>query len=604
MAEIRNIAIIAHVDHGKTTLVDQIIKQAKLFRDNQSMHECFLDSNDLERERGITILAKNISINYKGIKINIIDTPGHSDFGGQVERVLNMADGVLLLVDAAEGPLPQTRFVLDKALKLKLHPIVIINKIDRPDGRPKEVLDKIYELFLELNAHDHQLDFPILYASGREGWVSFEQDGGERNSMLPLMDTIIEKIPAPKTMEGPVQMQVSTLDYSDYVGRIGIGRVYRGNLDIRKPIVVIKRNGELQQAQLKQLLTFEGIERKETDVVQCGDLCAVVGIDKIDISDTVTDAQNPEILPPITIDEPTLTMTFRVNDSPFYGKDGKYVSSRHLRERLYKEAEKDVAMRIEETGTDSFKVSGRGVLHLAILIENMRREGYEMSVSQPQVIIKTVNGQKCEPIEILTVDVPTDLSGKVIELAGMRKGEMFLMEQHGVRVLLEFYIPTRGIIGLRSKLMTATAGQAIISHRFHEYAPFKGDLPRRLNGVLVSMDKGRAVPFAIDGLQLRGIFFIDPGEMTYEGMIVGEHCKDDDLVVNVQKEKKLTNMRAAGSDRAMKIAPAQKMTLEEALEYISDDELVEVTPNFVRMRKRHLTEIARRKIKRAEADAE
>ncbi|HBC85795.1 MAG TPA: translational GTPase TypA [Lentisphaeria bacterium] len=604
MSDIRNIAIIAHVDHGKTTLVDQIIKQAKLFRDNQSMHECFLDSNDLERERGITILAKNISIKYKGIKINIIDTPGHSDFGGQVERVLNMADGVLLLVDAAEGPLPQTRFVLDKALKLKLHPIVIINKIDRADGRPKEVLDKIYELFFELNAHDHQIDFPILYASGREGWVSFEQDGGERNSMLPLMDTIIEKIPAPKTFEGPVQMQVSTLDYSDYVGRIGIGRVYRGNLDIKKPIVVIKRNGEVQQAQLKQLLTFEGIERKETDVVQCGDLCAVVGIDKIDISDTVTDALSPEILPPITIDEPTLAMTFRVNDSPFYGKDGKYVSSRHLRERLYKEAEKDVAMKIEDSGSDSFRVSGRGVLHLAILIENMRREGYEMSVSQPQVIIKTIDGQKCEPIEILTVDVPTELSGKVIELAGMRKGEMFLMEQHGVRVLLEFNMPTRGIIGLRSKIMTATAGQAIISHRFLEYAPFKGEFPRRLNGVLVSMDKGRAVPFAIDGLQQRGIFFIDPGEMTYEGMIVGEHCKDDDLIVNVQKEKKLTNMRAASSDRAMKITPAQKMSLEEALEYIADDELVEVTPNFVRMRKRYLTEIARRKLKRAEADEE
>ncbi|MFZ2655872.1 MAG: GTP-binding protein, partial [Victivallales bacterium] len=502
MANIRNIAIIAHVDHGKTTLVDQIIRQAKLFRDNQSMHECFLDSNDLERERGITILAKNISVRYRDTKINIIDTPGHSDFGGQVERVLNMADGVLLLVDAAEGPLPQTRFVLDKALKLGLHPIVIINKIDRPDGRPKEVLEKICELFLELNASDHQLDFPVLYASGRDGWASLEQDGGQRNTITPLMDAIIDKIPAPQIKEGPVQMQVSTLDYSDYVGRIGIGRVYRGTLDVTKPIIVIKRNGEKQQAQLKQLLTFEGIERKDAKTVECGDLCAVVGIEKIDISDTVTDAVNPESLPPISIDEPTLSMTFRVNDSPFYGQDGKYVSSRHLRERLYKETEKDVAMRIEDIGTDSFKVSGRGVLHLSILIENMRREGYELSASQPQVIIKTIDGQKCEPIEILTVDVPADYSGKAIELVGMRKGEMFLMEQHGTRVLLEFYVPTRGIIGLRSKIMTATAGKAIISHRLHEYAPFKGELPRRLNGVLISMDRGRAVPFAIDGLQL------------------------------------------------------------------------------------------------------
>ncbi|MFA6290616.1 MAG: translational GTPase TypA [Victivallales bacterium] len=604
MADIRNIAIIAHVDHGKTTLVDQIIRQSKLFRDNQVMHDCFLDSNDLERERGITILAKNISVKYRGVKINIIDTPGHSDFGGQVERVLNMADGVLLLVDAAEGPLPQTRFVLDKALRLGLYPIVIINKIDRQDGRPKEVLDKIYELFLELDALDHQLDFPILYASGRDGWAPTSPDGGERNTMVPLMDAIVDKVPAPKTLEGPVQMQVSTLDYSDYVGRIGIGRVYRGNLDISKPVVVIKRNGDKQQAQLKQLLTFEGVERKETNIVQCGDLCAVVGIEKIDISDTITDALNPESLPPISVDEPTLSMTFRVNDSPFYGQDGKYVSSRHLRERLYKEVERDVALKVEDSSGDSFKVSGRGVLHLAILIENMRREGYELAASQPQVIVKNINGQKCEPIEILTVDVPVEYSGKVIEVAGMRKGEMLLMEQHGARQLLEFYIPTRGIIGIRSKLMTATAGQAIISHRFHEYAPFKGEFPRRQNGVLISMDKGKAIPFAIDGLQLRGIFFIDPGETAYEGMIVGEHCKDSDLIVNVQREKKLTNMRASGSDRQMKIVPAQKKNLEEALEYIADDELVEITPNFIRMRKRFLTEISRKRTKRSEADEE
>jgi GTP-binding protein len=594
---IKNIAIIAHVDHGKTTLVDNIIKQAKIFRDNQIVRECLLDSNDLERERGITILAKNISIIYKGVKINIIDTPGHSDFGGQVERVLNMADGVLLLVDSAEGPLPQTRFVLDKALKLGLSPVVVVNKIDRTDARPKEVLDKIYELFMELNATETQLNFPVLYASGREGWAANSLDA-PRDSIQPLMDAILDFIPASVKRDGPVQMQVSTIDYSEYVGRIGIGRVYRGILEANRPLAQIKRDGTIKNIQIKQLLTFEGLGRVETNSVQCGDICAVVGVENIDISDTIADAVNPEKMPEIAVDEPTLSMIFRINDSPFFGQDGKFVTSRHLRARLFKEVEKDVALQVEELSGDSFKVKGRGVLHLAILIENMRREGYEMTISQPEVIMKNINGRKNEPIEILTVDVPSEYSGRVIEAVGARKGEVFLMENHGDRQLLEFYVPTRGIIGLRSKLMTATNGQAIISHRFYQYAPYKGELPTRINGVMLSMDKGKAVPYAIDGLQLRGFFFVDPGELTYEGMIVGEYCKEGDLLVNLQREKKMTNVRAAGSDRAMKIAPARKMTLEECLEYIAEDELVEATPKAVRMRKRFLSEIERRKNRR------
>ncbi|HPO89808.1 MAG TPA: translational GTPase TypA [Victivallales bacterium] len=595
---IRNVAIIAHVDHGKTTLVDQIIKQAKIFRENQVLRDCFLDSNDIERERGITILAKNISVRYKDVKINIIDTPGHSDFGGQVERVLNMADGALLLVDAAEGPLPQTRFVLDKALKNALYPVVVINKIDRPDARPKEVLDKIYELFIELNASDKQLDFPVLYASGKDGWASRDLDG-ERNSILPLMDAIIDFIPPPKTSDGALQMQISSIDYSDYVGRIGIGRIHRGKIFPNKPLLLIKRDGSTKNVQLKQIFSFEGLNREEKDSMSHGDICAVVGVEDIDISDTLTDIDSPEALPPITVDEPTLSMTFRINDSPFFGQDGKYVTSRHIRTRLFKEAEKDVALKVEELSGDSFKVKGRGVLHLSILIENMRREGYEMTISQPEVILKIINGIKCEPIEILTVDTPPEYSGKVIEIVGSRKGEMFLMENHGSRQLLEFKIPTRGIIGIRSKLMNATNGLAIISHRFSEYGPYKGDIPTRINGVLISMDKGKASAYAIDALQLRGTFFIDPGEMTYEGMIVGEHCKEGDLVVNLQREKKLTNIRAAGSDRALKIAPAQKLSLEECLEYISYDELVEVTPKIVRMRKKILSELDRRRDKRA-----
>ena len=604
MQNIRNIAIIAHVDHGKTTLVDEIIKQAKIFRENQEMHECFLDNNDIERERGITILAKNISVRYKDSKINIIDTPGHSDFGGQVERVLNMADGVLLLVDSAEGPLPQTRFVLDKALKLNLKPIVIINKIDRPDARPEEVLSKVFDLFIDLNASEEQLDFPILYASGRNGWATEDLKNGSRESILPLMDAILKYIPPTPMHEGPVQLQITTLDYNDYVGRIGIGRVHRGNLKLGVPLTLIKRDGRTYPVQLKQIFTFEGIERKETSEVQCGDLCAIVGVEGIDISDTLADATHPEKMPPIAIDEPTLSMMFRVNYSPLFGKEGKYISSRHIRERLLKEAERDVALRVEDNGTDSFNVSGRGVLHISILIENMRREGYELTISQPHVITKMIDGQVQEPVELLSVDVPDGSAGKVIELVGVRKGEMIKMEAHTSRQILEFYIPTRGLIGLRSKVMTATAGEAIMSHMFSHYEPFKGDIPQRINGVMISMGGGKAIPYAIDGLQQRGTFFIEPGVETYEGMIVGEHCKEGDIEVNVQRAKKLTNMRAAGSDRNMKIAPAQKMSLEEALEYIADDEYVEVTPLNIRLRKKYLSEIERKKMRNSKQKSE
>ena len=604
MQNIRNIAIIAHVDHGKTTLVDEIIKQAKIFRENQEMHECFLDNNDIERERGITILAKNISVRYKDSKINIIDTPVHSDFGGQVERVLNMADGVLLLVDSAEGPLPQTRFVLDKALKLNLKPIVIINKIDRPDARPEEVLSKVFDLFIDLNASEEQLDFPILYASGRNGWATEDLKNGSRESILPLMDAILKYIPPTPMHEGPVQLQITTLDYNDYVGRIGIGRVHRGNLKLGVPLTLIKRDGRTYPVQLKQIFTFEGIERKEASEVQCGDLCAIVGVEGIDISDTLADATHPEKMPPIAIDEPTLSMMFRVNDSPLFGKEGKYISSRHIRERLLKEAERDVALRVEDNGTDSFNVSGRGVLHISILIENMRREGYELTISQPHVITKMIDGQVQEPVELLSVDVPDGSAGKVIELVGVRKGEMIKMEAHTSRQILEFYIPTRGLIGLRSKVMTATAGEAIMSHMFSHYEPFKGDIPQRINGVMISMGGGKAIPYAIDGLQQRGTFFIEPGVETYEGMIVGEHCKEGDIEVNVQRAKKLTNMRAAGSDRNMKIAPAQKMSLEEALEYIADDEYVEVTPLNIRLRKKYLSEIERKKMRNSKQKSE
>lgn len=594
MQPIRNIAIIAHVDHGKTTLVDQILKQAHIFRQNQEVAECFLDSNDIERERGITILSKNISIEYKGVKINVIDTPGHSDFGGQVERVLKLADGVLLLVDAAEGPMPQTRFVLGKALQLNLRPIVVINKIDKPDARPQVIHDKVFDLFCELDATDEQLDFPLLFASGRDGWC-VRNLNDPRESILPLMDAILEYIPAPEKKEGPVQTQVATLDYSEYVGRIGIGRVYRGTLELGKPLTLIKRDGSTQPANIKQLFTFAGLERKETDKVECGDLCAIVGIEGIDISDTIADAEHPEAMPPIAVDEPTISMLFRVNDSPLFGKDGKYVSSRHLRERLYNETERDVALRVEDYSGDAFKVSGRGVLHLSILIENMRREGYELSVAKPHVIFKDIDGVRNEPIERLTVDVPDEYAGKIIELVGQRRGELRSMESRGARQQLEFMIPTRGLIGLRSRALTVSGGEAVVASQFSHYEPYKGEIPTRQNGVMISMGNGRAVPYAIDGLQQRGTFFIEPNVETYEGMIVGEHCKEGDLMVNVQRAKQLTNLRAAGSDRNMKIAPALVMSLEQALEYIDDDELLEVTPKNIRMRKILLTELERRR---------
>ena len=594
MRNIRNIAIIAHVDHGKTTLVDGLVRQVKLFRDNEIVEECFLDNNDLERERGITILSKNISIEYKNTKINVIDTPGHSDFGGQVERVLKLADGVILLVDSAEGPMPQTRFVLDKALRLNLRPIVVINKIDKPDARPTEIHNKVFDLFCELNASDEQLEFPLLYASGRDGWCVKDLND-DRVNMHPLLDAILEYIPAPPQVEGTVLAQVATLDYSNFVGRIGIGRVYRGTLDTGKPMSIVKRDGTVLPAQIKQLFTFEGVGRQEVQTVQCGDICAIVGIGDIDISDTICDAETPEAMPAIAIDEPTISMQFRINDSPFFGKEGKYVGSRQLRERLFKETERDVALRVEELNGDAFNVSGRGVLHLSILIETMRREGYELSVAKPQVIYKTIDGVRNEPIERLSVDVPNDFAGKIIEMVGLRRGELIQMEARGERQLLEFFIPTRGLIGFRSKALTASQGEAIVSHIYDHYEPFKGSLPSRSNGVMVSMGTGKAVPFAIDGLQLRGEFFVDPGMDCYEGMIVGEHCKDNDLVVNVQKEKQLTNMRAAANDKNIKIIPARKLSLEQALEYINDNELVEVTPLNIRLRKMLLTELERRR---------
>lgn len=597
MTEIRNVAIIAHVDHGKTTLVDEILKQANIFRANQEVENCVLDSNDLERERGITILSKNISVSYKDTKINIIDTPGHSDFGGQVERVLKLADGVLLLVDAAEGPMPQTRFVLDKALKLGLKPVVVINKIDKPDARPDVIHDKVFDLFCELDANDEQLEFPLLYASGRDGWAVRDLGNDARNSILPLMDAILEFIPTPKIIDGPVQAQVASLDYSDYVGRIGVGRVYRGSLKITTPLSIIKRDGSVKPTQIKQLFVFEGLGRKETDCVRCGDLCAIVGIEDIDISDTITDPEHPDKMPSIAIDEPTISMLFKVNDSPFYGREGKFVSSRHLRERLFKETERDVALRVEETEGDAFKVSGRGVLHLAILIENMRREGYELGAAKPQVIYKTVDGVRQEPMELLSVDVPSESAGKVIELVGLRKGEMINMEARGERQLIEFEIPTRGLIGLRSKALTLSAGEAIVSHRFLKYAPYKGEIPRRLVGSLVSMGQGPAAAYAIDALQQRGTFFIPPNTETYEGMIVGENSREGELQVNLQKTKNLTNVRASGSDRNLKIAPHLELSLEQALEYIEDDELVELTPKSIRLRKIYLNALERKRHK-------
>lgn len=588
MKGIRNIAIIAHVDHGKTTLVDQILKQCSVFRKNQVVRERFLDSNDLERERGITILAKNISIPYKDYKINLIDTPGHADFGGEVERVLKMADGVLLLVDAFEGPMPQTRFVLEKALALHLKPIVVINKIDRTDNRPVEVLDEIYDLFIDLDANEDQLDFPVIYASGREGWAVKNLKDPHTN-INPLLDSIINDLPSPPVLEGTTQIQVTTLDYSDYVGRIGIGRVFRGTLKREEKLSIIKRDGSIHDTVPKQIFVFDGLTRTEVDEVQCGDICAIVGVEDIDIGDTICDASNPEPLEIISIDEPTISMTFTVNNSPFYGKEGKYVTSRQLRDRLYKELEHNVSLKVQDTTSpDSYKVSGRGILHLSILIENMRREGYELQIREPKVIYREIKGKKAEPIEVLVVDVPAELAGKVIELVGQRRGELIKMETKGNLNKLEFHIPTRGIVGLRTKVLTATSGEGIMHHRFFQYEYFKGAINKVTSGVLISMDEGPATAYAIDSLQDRGKFFIDPGDIVYKGQIIGEHTKENDIEVNIQRGKKLSNMRASGSDKAVKITPAIKFSLEEALEYISEDEMVEVTPKSIRLRKLHL----------------
>jgi GTP-binding protein len=586
--KIRNVAIIAHVDHGKTTLVDQILKQSNIFRENQQIRERFLDSNELERERGITILAKNISIIYNDYKINIIDTPGHSDFGGEVERVLKMADGALLLVDSFEGPMPQTRFVLQKALQLNLKPIVVINKIDRPDNRPVEVLDEIYDLFIELNASDDQLEFPVYYASGRNGWAIEKLDEQPKN-LSPLLDGLIKFVPAPPLNDGPVQMQITTLDYNDYIGKIGIGRVFRGNLKISDNLVVIKRNGETQKIKIKQLFVFEGLQRTEVTEVSCGDICAVVGAENIDIGDTIAYELFPEPLPIISIDEPTLSMTFSVNNSPFFGKEGTFVTSRQLRNRLFKELKHNVALRVEDTNSpDSFKVSGRGVLHLSVLIENLRREGYELQVGEPKVIYKEIDGKKAEPIEILTVDTPSDYVGKIIELVSQRKGQLIKMENKGSLTAMEFHIPSRGLMGLRTKILTTSSGQAVVHHQFYQYEFFKGSISKNRNGVIISMAEGPATAYAIDSLQDRGRFFIEPGEVVYQGQIIGEHNKEMDIEVNIQRGKKLTNMRASGSDKAIKIPPPIKFSLEEALEYIKDDEMVEVTPKSIRLRKTYL----------------
>ncbi len=595
MQAIRNIAIIAHVDHGKTTLVDKILHQTKLFRDNQETGELILDNNDLERERGITILSKNVSVRYKDVKINIIDTPGHSDFGGEVERVLNMADGVLLLVDAFEGPMPQTRFVLQKALELGLKPVVVINKVDKPNCRPDEVHDQVFELFFNLDATEEQLEFKTVFGSSKMGWMAADYKEPAEDFEF-LLDTIIKEIPAPAVNEGTPQMMITSLDFSNYIGRICIGRLLRGELRENMPVSLVKRDGRIVKSRIRELYTFEGLGKAKVQSVVAGDICALTGIEGFEIGDTIADFENPEGLVPIDVDEPTMSMLFTINNSPFYGKDGKFVTSRHLKERLEKELEKNLAMRVEPTGSaDSFLVYGRGILHLSILIETMRREGYELQVGQPQVIIKEIDGQKNEPVENLTIDVPEEYSGKVIEMVSQRKGELRVMEPKGDMQHLEFEIPSRGIIGLRNNLLTVSAGEAIVAHRFKAYEPWKGEIPQRSNGVIIAKDPGKAIPYSIDKLQDRGYFFVDPGEDVYTGMIIGEQNKPGDMVVNVTQEKKLTNMRASGSDDKMRIAPAIKFSLEEAMEYIQKDEYVEITPNALRIRKIHLDENARKK---------
>ena len=594
---IKNIAIIAHVDHGKTTLVDKIMYHCQLFRENENTGDLILDNNDLERERGITITSKNVSVIYKDTKINIIDTPGHADFGGEVERVLNMADGVLLLVDAFEGPMPQTRFVLQKAIDLGLKPCVVINKVDKENCTPEEVHEKVFDLMFELGAEEWQLDFPTVYGSAKNNWMSDHWENQTEN-IEPLLDMVMEHIPSPKIQEGTTQMLITSLDFSSFTGRIAIGRLQRGILKEGMNVSLVKRDGSIKKAKIKELHTFEGLGRKKVAEVQAGDICALVGIEGFEIGDTVADFENPEGLKTIAIDEPTMSMLFTINDSPFFGKDGKFVTSRHIKDRLWKELEKNLALRVEETNSaDKFMVFGRGVLHLSVLIETMRREGYELQIGQPQVIIKEIDGVKCEPIEELTIDLPDEVSGKAVEMVSIRKGEMLSMEAKGDRMVCQFLIPSRGIIGLRNQLLTATAGEAIMAHRFKEYQPLKGDIPGRNNGSLVSMEKGTAIPYSIDKLQDRGKFFVDPGEDIYEGQVIGENSRQDDMTVNITKTKKLSNVRSSGADDKAKIVPAIKFSLEEALEYIQKDEYVEVTPNHLRLRKVLLTENERKRNK-------
>lgn len=595
MQDIRNIAIIAHVDHGKTTLVDKMLLAGKLFRDNQTTGELILDNNDLERERGITILSKNVSITYKDYKINIIDTPGHADFGGEVERVLNMADGCLLLVDAFEGPMPQTRFVLQKAIQMGLKPVVVINKVDKPNCRPDEVQEMVFDLMCNLDATEEQLDFPTIYGSAKQGWMSTDFNNPTED-ITAVLDAIIEYIPAPQIHEGDAQMLITSLDYSNYVGRIAIGRVHRGEIREGMDIALCKKDGSVVKQRIKELHTFEGMGRKKVDSVKSGDICALVGIDGFEIGDTVADINNPEPLPRIAIDEPTMSMTFTINDSPFFGKDGKFVTSRHIADRLTKELDRNLALRVTKSDNeDVWIVFGRGVLHLSVLIETMRREGFELQVGQPQVIIKEIDGKKCEPIEMLTVNVPEEFSSKIIDMVTRRKGEMITMSTQNDRIHLEFLIPSRGIIGLRNNVLTASAGEAIMAHRFHEYQPWKGDIERRTNGSLIAMEAGTAYAYAIDKLQDRGRFFIFPQEEVYAGQVVGENAKDNDIVVNVTKSKKLTNMRASGADDKARIVPPVVFSLEEALEYIKEDEYVEVTPHHLRLRKIILDEIERKR---------
>jgi GTP-binding protein len=595
MKDLRNIAIIAHVDHGKTTLVDKILHHCEIFRENENTGELILDNNDIERERGITILAKNVSVNYKGTKINIIDTPGHADFGGEVERVLNMADGVLLLVDAFEGPMPQTRFVLQKAINLGLKPCVVVNKVDKENCTPDEVHEAVFDLMFELGAEEWQLDFPTVYGSAKNNWMS-EDWQQETDNIEPLLDMVIEHIPAPKVEEGTTQLLITSLDYSNYTGRIAIGRVKRGSIKENQQVTLCKRDASQVKTRVKEVFVFDGMGRAKVDEVHAGDICALVGLEGFEIGDSVADFENPEPMETIAIDEPTMSMLFTINDSPFFGKDGKFVTSRNIKDRLEKELEKNLALQVHDTGSaDKFMVFGRGVLHLSVLIETMRREGYELQIGQPQVIIKEIDGVKCEPIEELTIDLPEGVSGKAVEMVTMRKGEMTSMAPKGERMLCEFKIPSRGIIGLRNQLITATAGEAIMNHRFVGFEPYKGDIPGRINGSLISMEKGTAIPYSMDKMQDRGKFFIAPGEEIYTGQVVGENSRPDDLVLNLTKTKKLSNVRSAGADDKVKIAPPVKFTLEEALEYIQKDEYVEVTPNHLRLRKIYLDENERKR---------